>query len=328
MPARRLMTRGGGAAAAGAAADRARLARPRRVPARRSGRPAAAPLGGGGLADRQPRARPAGPDRAAAGGALRPDHGPAAAMSEPDAQAGAGGAPVRRRRADRRGGVAGAARRRPHVAGLLAELQAGLCRARRPAGAAGSGLGVPHRARGGAAAAAHRVQTRKLSRAAMETLAVDRLPAAGHARRDRGRPAAWRWGRGPSTCWSRPGWVAPKGRREAPGRPVTWVTTPAFLDQFALGFARRPAAARRAGGRFAFQSAARRLEAQPGHRDQPRCALERRIAASDRGLAGRGPVASVRRPARGRRGRRSRSHRARSTAWSVRPAAARPRRCG
>ena len=31
------------------------------------------------------------------------------------------------------------------------------------------------------------------------------------------------------------GWVAPKGRREAPGRPVTWVTTPAFLDQFALG---------------------------------------------------------------------------------------------
>jgi segregation and condensation protein B len=31
------------------------------------------------------------------------------------------------------------------------------------------------------------------------------------------------------------GWVAPKGRREAPGRPVTWVTTQAFLDQFALG---------------------------------------------------------------------------------------------
>ena len=53
------------------------------------------------------------------------------------------------------------------------------------------------------------------------------------------------------------GWVAPKGRREAPGRPVTWVTTPAFLDHFALGCARRPAAARRAGGRFPVQSAAR-----------------------------------------------------------------------
>lgn len=30
------------------------------------------------------------------------------------------------------------------------------------------------------------------------------------------------------------GWVAPRGRRDAPGRPVTWVTTPAFLDEFAL----------------------------------------------------------------------------------------------
>jgi segregation and condensation protein B len=30
------------------------------------------------------------------------------------------------------------------------------------------------------------------------------------------------------------GWVAPRGRRDAPGRPVTWVTTPAFLDQFGL----------------------------------------------------------------------------------------------
>jgi segregation and condensation protein B len=30
------------------------------------------------------------------------------------------------------------------------------------------------------------------------------------------------------------GWVAPKGRRETPGRPVTWVTTQAFLDHFAL----------------------------------------------------------------------------------------------
>jgi segregation and condensation protein B len=30
------------------------------------------------------------------------------------------------------------------------------------------------------------------------------------------------------------GWVMPKGRRDVPGRPVTWVTTSAFLDQFAL----------------------------------------------------------------------------------------------
>ncbi|SNB61538.1 condensin subunit ScpB [Arboricoccus pini] len=30
------------------------------------------------------------------------------------------------------------------------------------------------------------------------------------------------------------GWVTPKGRRDAPGRPVTWVTTPGFLDHFDL----------------------------------------------------------------------------------------------
>jgi segregation and condensation protein B len=30
------------------------------------------------------------------------------------------------------------------------------------------------------------------------------------------------------------GWVAPKGRREVPGRPLLWGTTPAFLDAFGL----------------------------------------------------------------------------------------------
>jgi segregation and condensation protein B len=29
-------------------------------------------------------------------------------------------------------------------------------------------------------------------------------------------------------------WVAPAGRREVPGRPMTWATTPAFLDAFGL----------------------------------------------------------------------------------------------
>jgi segregation and condensation protein B len=31
------------------------------------------------------------------------------------------------------------------------------------------------------------------------------------------------------------GWVRPGRRRETPGRPLTWVTTPAFLDHFGLG---------------------------------------------------------------------------------------------
>ncbi|WP_120496485.1 SMC-Scp complex subunit ScpB [Kiloniella sp. EL199] len=30
------------------------------------------------------------------------------------------------------------------------------------------------------------------------------------------------------------GWVKPKGRRRTPGRPVTWATSQAFLDNFAL----------------------------------------------------------------------------------------------
>ena len=30
------------------------------------------------------------------------------------------------------------------------------------------------------------------------------------------------------------GWVRPAGRRETPGRPLTFATTPAFLDHFGL----------------------------------------------------------------------------------------------
>jgi segregation and condensation protein B len=30
------------------------------------------------------------------------------------------------------------------------------------------------------------------------------------------------------------GWVQPKGRRESPGRPLNWVTTPHFLAHFGL----------------------------------------------------------------------------------------------
>jgi len=30
------------------------------------------------------------------------------------------------------------------------------------------------------------------------------------------------------------GWIKPKGRRQTPGRPVTWVTTEAFLEHFGL----------------------------------------------------------------------------------------------
>ena len=78
-----------------------------------------------------------------------------------------------------------------------------------------------------------RVQSRKLSRAAMETLAVIAYQQpVTRAEIEAARGVAL--GQGTLDLLVEAGWVAPKGRREAPGRPVTWVTTPAFLDQFAL----------------------------------------------------------------------------------------------
>lgn len=78
-----------------------------------------------------------------------------------------------------------------------------------------------------------RLQPRKLSRAALETLAVIawRQPVT-RAEIEAVRGVAL--GQGTLDILVEAGWVAPKGRREAPGRPVTWVTTPAFLDHFAL----------------------------------------------------------------------------------------------
>jgi segregation and condensation protein B len=78
-----------------------------------------------------------------------------------------------------------------------------------------------------------RQQARKLSRAALETLAI----VAYQQPVTRAEIEAVRGvtvGQGTLDLLVEAGWVAPKGRRETPGRPVTWVTTPAFLDHFAL----------------------------------------------------------------------------------------------
>ena len=60
-----------------------------------------------------------------------------------------------------------------------------------------------------------------------------RLSPAGDPRRDRGDPRR-RPGTGTLDRLMEAGWVRPKGRREAPGRPLNWVTTPAFLAHFGL----------------------------------------------------------------------------------------------
>ncbi len=74
---------------------------------------------------------------------------------------------------------------------------------------------------------------RRLSKAAMETLAIiayQQPVTRAEIEAVRGVPVA----KGTLDQLVEAGWVMPKGRRDVPGRPVTWVTTSAFLDQFGL----------------------------------------------------------------------------------------------
>jgi segregation and condensation protein B len=75
--------------------------------------------------------------------------------------------------------------------------------------------------------------TRKLSRAAVETLAV----IAYHQPVTRSEIEEIRGvalGKGTIDALMEAGWVRPKGRRAGPGRPLLWVTTPGFLVHFGL----------------------------------------------------------------------------------------------
>jgi segregation and condensation protein B len=74
---------------------------------------------------------------------------------------------------------------------------------------------------------------RKLSRAAIETLAIIAYhqPATRAEIEDiRGVAVS----AGTLDMLLEIGWIKPKGRRETPGRPVTWATTDAFLEHFGL----------------------------------------------------------------------------------------------
>jgi len=78
-----------------------------------------------------------------------------------------------------------------------------------------------------------RVVGRKLSRAAVETLAI----IAYHQPVTRAEIEAIRGvalARGTVDRLMEAGWVRPTGRRDAPGRPLNWATTPAFLAHFDL----------------------------------------------------------------------------------------------
>jgi segregation and condensation protein B len=74
---------------------------------------------------------------------------------------------------------------------------------------------------------------RKLSRAAVETLAV----IAYHQPVTRAEIEEIRGvalGKGTLGTLMEAGWVRPKGRRMTPGRPLLWVTTKGFLTHFGL----------------------------------------------------------------------------------------------
>jgi segregation and condensation protein B len=75
--------------------------------------------------------------------------------------------------------------------------------------------------------------TRKLSRAAIETLAiVSYHQPVTRAEIEEIRGVAL--SQGTLDKLLEVGWIKPKGRRQTPGRPVTWVTTSAFLEHFGL----------------------------------------------------------------------------------------------
>ena len=78
-----------------------------------------------------------------------------------------------------------------------------------------------------------RTQERKLSRAAIETLAIIAYhQPVTRAEIEEVRGVAL--SKGTLDTLFAAGWVRPKGRRRTPGRPLTWATTDGFLDHFGL----------------------------------------------------------------------------------------------
>ena len=76
-------------------------------------------------------------------------------------------------------------------------------------------------------------QKRKISRAAIEVLSI----IAYHqpiTRAEIENIRGVQMGRGSIDMLVEIGWIKPKGRRNSPGRPVTWATTDQFLDHFSL----------------------------------------------------------------------------------------------
>jgi segregation and condensation protein B len=77
-------------------------------------------------------------------------------------------------------------------------------------------------------------QPRKLTRAGLETLAIiayHQPVTRAEIENIRGVATS----KGTLDTLMEAGWIKPGRRKQSPGRPVTWVTTAAFLDHFGLG---------------------------------------------------------------------------------------------
>jgi len=77
------------------------------------------------------------------------------------------------------------------------------------------------------------IEPKKLSRAAVETLAIiayHQPVTRAEIEEIRGVAAA----KGTLDVLMETGWIRPRGRRKAPGRPLTYGTTPEFLSHFGL----------------------------------------------------------------------------------------------
>ena len=107
---------------------------------------------------------------------------------------------------------------------------------------ANRGVNLVHRGRGWAFRTApdvapyltlERENHRKLSRAAVETLAIiayQQPVTRPEIEEIRGVALS----KGTLDILLEAGWIRPRGRRQVPGRPVTWGTTATFLDHFGL----------------------------------------------------------------------------------------------
>ena len=122
-------------------------------------------------------------------------------------------------------------------------------------------------------------EKRKLSRAAIETLAI----VAYHqpvTRADIEEIRGVAVSKGALDVLMEAGWVRMRGRRKAPGRPITYGTTAEFLIHFGLDAIARPARPRRTAGR-------RPVRRQAAGRLRRAAARRRRGAAGGRGAARR-----------------------------------------